>query len=177
MGGMIAQTAAIEHPERLLTLTSLMSTPGGLANSLARPRAIRALLAPAPRTRAEAMERSVDFFRTVGGSRPGLPEAAVRELAGRCWDRGRNPRGFLRQLAAIAASGDRRPALAEVTVPTLVLHGDEDPLIPARAGRATARAIPDATLRIIDGMGHNLPPDAWEELHDAIEEHARRHQP
>ena len=173
LGGMVAQTTAIAHPRRLASLTSMMSNAGGGPGMIGSPRAMRMLLQPPPRTRDESIQRHVDFYRTVGSTAFAADWPSIRERAGRAYDRCFHPPGFARQLAAMLATGDRRPALRWVRVPTLVLHGSADPLIPPSGGRATARAIPGARLRVIDGWGHDLPPGAWPVLADLIAEHAR----
>jgi len=168
MGGMIAQTMAITYPARVLSLTSIMSTTGERSLPPARPEAAAVLLLPAPADRAGNVERAVHIFRTIGS--PGFPfdEARVRDLAGRSYDRCFSPAGAARQLVAILASGSRRKALAAVTIPTLVIHGRDDPLIPLEAGLDTARAVPGAELLVIDGMGHDLPRAAWPEIVERI---------
>ena len=168
MGGMIAQTMAINHPASVLSLTSIMSTTGERSLPPARPEAAAVLVLPAPSDRAGNVERAVHIFRTIGS--PGFPfdEARVRDLAGRSYDRCFSPAGAARQLVAILASGSRREALAAVTIPTLVIHGRDDPLIPLEAGLATARAVPGAELLVIDGMGHDLPRAAWPEIVERI---------
>jgi len=168
MGGMIAQTMAITYPARVLSLTSIMSTTGERSLPPARPEAAAVLLLPAPADRAGNVERAVHIFRTIGS--PGFPfdEARVRDLAGRSYDRCFSPAGAARQLVAILASGSRREALAAVTIPTLVIHGRDDPLIPLEAGLDTARAVAGAELLVIDGMGHDLPRAAWPEIVERI---------
>ena len=174
MGGMIAQTLAIEHPARVRTLTSIMSTTGHPDLPAATPAAMTALLTPAPTEREAAIERGVEFWRTIGS--PGFPadEDEIRAQAARAFDRGVNPAGVARQLVAILASGHRRDALGAVRAPTLVIHGADDPLIPAPAGRDTAAAVPDAELLLIEGMGHDLPRALWPRIVDAIAKHAGR---
>jgi len=174
MGGMIAQTLAIEHPARVRTLTSIMSTTGDASLPQARPEAMAALLTPAPTERAAAIEHGVRLWRTIGS--PGFPfdESWVRARAALAFDRGQSPAGVARQLVAILASGSRRASLAAVRAPTLVIHGAADPLIPVEAGRATAAAVPGAELLEIDGMGHDLPRALWSTLVDAIAKHAAR---
>jgi pimeloyl-ACP methyl ester carboxylesterase len=174
MGGMIAQTVAIDCPERVRTLTSIMSSTGNPDLPPASPDALAVLLAPPPRTRAESIERSVTVFRTIGS--PGFPfdEAGVRERAERSYERGFNPDGTVRQLVAILASGSRTEALRSVTAPALVIHGKDDPLVPLAAGRATADAIPGAELLAIDGMGHDMPRALWPRLVEAIDTLAAR---
>jgi pimeloyl-ACP methyl ester carboxylesterase len=164
LGGMIAQTVAIRHPQRVRTLTSIMSTTGepGVANPTEEAGA--ALLSPPARSREEAMDRILEVRKVIGS--PGFPldEQDIRDRAGRAWDRGVNPAGFARQLAAVYASGDRTEALRSLDVPTLVVHGEDDPLIPASGGRATAAAIPGAELWTVPGMGHDLPRPLWPDL-------------
>jgi pimeloyl-ACP methyl ester carboxylesterase len=164
LGGMVAQTIAITHPERVLSLTSIMSTTGAPGISRPTDAATAVLLSPAPRTRDEAMERAVEGRKVLGS--PGYPrdEQEIRTRAGMAWDRGVNPEGFARQLGAVWASGDRTEALKALDVPTLVVHGEDDPLIPPDAGRATAAAIPDAELWTIPGMAHDLPRALWPDL-------------
>jgi pimeloyl-ACP methyl ester carboxylesterase len=169
MGGMIAQLLAIRHPERVASLTSIMSHPGDRWSSLAKPRALRALLQPPPRTREEAEALWLRFFGVVGS--PGFPldEADVRARAARQFERGVGGRGVARQFTAILAGTDRRPALRRLDVPALVVHGAEDPLVPRRGGEQTARALEGAELLCIPGMGHDLPRAVWPRLLDAIE--------
>ncbi len=173
MGGMIAQTMAIRHPERLHSLTSIMSHTGDRRFMVSRPGALRVLLGPAPQNRDEAADRAEAFYRAVGGPRFPLDIESVRKRAARSFDRCSYPVGFLRHLAAILASGSRTAALRQLTVPALVIHGSADPLIRPGGGRATARAIPGARLEIIEGMGHDLPEGAWPLIIDAIVSHAR----
>jgi len=172
MGGMIAQTLSIVHQSRVRSLTSIMSGPGNRLTVLGgKPGAMLTLLRPPPRTREEAVEREIEFFTTCGGSGYPADRDLMRIQAERAWDRGPNPPGFARHIAAILATGDRSAALRFVRAPTLVIHGDEDPLIRPAAGRATARAIPGAKLRIIPGMGHSLPRGLWPRLIDEVATH------
>ena len=168
MGGMIAQALAIEHPQRVLTLTSIMSTTGNPNLPPAKPAALSSLLMPPPTDRQQSIERAVTVFRTIGS--PGFPfdEAEIRELAARSYDRGFNPDGVARQFVAIVASGSRTDALKSVKVPALVIHGKDDPLVPVEGAYDTAAAIPGAQLLVIDGMGHDLPRPAWPRVIDAI---------
>jgi pimeloyl-ACP methyl ester carboxylesterase len=168
MGGMIAQSVAIEFPSRVLTLTSIMSSTGNPDLPPATPTAMGVLLAPPPTTREEAIQRSVVVFRTIGS--PGFPfdEDDIRGRAARGFDRGFNPGGTVRQMVAILASGSRKEALKAVRVPTLVIHGKDDPLVPFPAGQDTAAAIPAAELLAIDGMGHDMPRAVWPRFIDAI---------
>jgi pimeloyl-ACP methyl ester carboxylesterase len=168
MGGMIAQALAIDFPQRVLSLTSIMSTTGNPQLPPPKPEAMGALMAPIPSTRDEAIARSVFVFRTIGS--PGFPfdEGEVRELAARSYDRGFHPAGVARQLVAIMASGSRVEALRAVRAPALVIHGAADPLVPVEGGRDTAAAIPGAELLLIEGMGHDMPRPVWPRMIDAI---------
>ena len=174
MGGMIAQTMAIRRPERVLSLASIMSTTGKRRAGFPRLRAFTVLLRRAPRDRDSYIKYVERIFKIIGS--PGFQrnEEWIRELAGRSYDRGVDRVGPGRQIVAIQASGDRTRALAGVRAPTVVIHGTEDPLIPARAGRATARAIPGAELVEIEGMGHDLPPELWQRIVDAVARNAAR---
>jgi pimeloyl-ACP methyl ester carboxylesterase len=174
MGGMIAQTMAIEHPERVHSLVSIMSNTGSRWTGMPSRKAMAVLLGRPPRGRAAAVERSVKTFSVIGS--PGYPfdEERVRRIAGRSYDRGHGAAGVLRQLHAITASGDRTQALHDVHVPTTVIHGTRDPLIRPAAGRATARAIPNARLKMIDGMAHDLPRQLWPVFAEEIATNAAR---
>jgi pimeloyl-ACP methyl ester carboxylesterase len=169
MGGMIVQALAIRHPRRVRTLTSIMSTPA--------PRIGRARLKAVLKlgrggdvaTVEEAAERMVDVFRTIGS--PGFPrdEVWLRDTGRRAYQRGHSDAGAVpRQLAAINASGDRRIGLSQVRVPTLVIHGESDPLVQPAGGRATAAAVPGARLVTYQGMGHDLPRELWPAIQDEI---------
>jgi pimeloyl-ACP methyl ester carboxylesterase len=169
MGGMIAQTMAVRHPQRVLSLSSIMSTTGEREVGQARAEAIAVLLSPAPADREGYIDFHITAFKTIGS--PGFPadDEFLRWRGEATYDRSYYPDGFKRQLAAIYASGDRTQALASVSVPTLVIHGRDDPLITVSGGEATARAIPGAELLVIDGMGHDVPPGVWERIIDAVE--------
>jgi pimeloyl-ACP methyl ester carboxylesterase len=157
MGGMIVQTAAIEQPKRVRSLVSIMSTTGSRRVGHPSYRTFGLLLGKPPREREAAIERVVKTFRTIGS--PGYPfeEERVREIAGRSFDRGHSEAGIARQLHAITASGDRTPALRKLDLPAVVIHGKSDVLVNPSGGRATAKAIPNARLKLVDGMGHDLP--------------------
>lgn len=171
MGGMIAQCLAIRHADRVQSLTSIMSTTGSRRHFRPQPRAVSALLGTRPATREGAMDYFVGFTRAMAGTGYPVDEAAARELAGRAFDRGNHPQGFLRQWAAILASGSRRRMLEDVRTPSLVIHGSDDPLLIPEGGRATARAIPGARLDMIEGMGHSLPAGVWPRIADGIARH------
>jgi pimeloyl-ACP methyl ester carboxylesterase len=174
MGGMIAQTLAIEFPERVRSAVSIMSTTGSRWVGLPSFKAFGALLAAPPRDRDGMIERTLRTFKVIGS--PGFPfdEERVREIAGRSYDRGHSAAGVARQLHAILASGDRTRSLRELDLPATVIHGGSDPLVRPAGGRATARAIPGARLRIIEGMGHDLPRGVWPQVADEVAATASR---
>lgn len=164
MGGMIAQTIAIEHPERVRSLTSIMSTTGDRRVGQATQEGANALLSPPPSSRQEAMDRAASIFRVIGSPGYEFDEAGVRERAGRAYDRANDPNGVARQLLAILASPDRTSTLRSLRVPTVVVHGADDPLVDVSGGYATAQAIPGSELFVFDGMGHDLPRELWPEV-------------
>jgi pimeloyl-ACP methyl ester carboxylesterase len=164
MGGMIAQTMAIEHPDRVRSLTSIMSTTGDPAVGQATRPAMAALLSPPASSREQAIERTLAIVRVIGSPGFERDEPELRRRTGLAYDRSNDPFGVARQLVAIAASGDRTAALRGVSVPTLVVHGADDPLVSVSGGRATAGAIAGAELAVFDGMGHDLPRDLWAEI-------------
>ncbi|MEW9530545.1 alpha/beta fold hydrolase [Microbispora sp. NPDC049125] len=165
LGGMIAQTVAVEHPSRVRTLTSVMSTPSARIGTMPSFGTIRALMAIAGAPvngPDDAAREAVAMKRLMGSPAYPFDEKATGEIARRSYERHPGtPEGDARQRAAISASGDRRAKLAGVTIPTLVLHGEEDPIIRPKAGRATAAAIPGARLVTYPGMGHDLPRALW----------------
>jgi pimeloyl-ACP methyl ester carboxylesterase len=172
MGGMIAQQLAIAHPDRLRSLTSIMSTTGSPAAGRPTEEAMAVLTRPAPTERAAYIERAVESAHVIGS--PGLvDEEQVRRRAAVAFDRAFHPRGVIRQLQAIMASGDRTVDLAGVAVPTLVVHGTEDPLVTISGGEATAEAIPGAHLHVIEGMGHDMPLALLPEIVGAVVAHTR----
>jgi pimeloyl-ACP methyl ester carboxylesterase len=154
MGGMIAQIVAAEHPDRVKSLTSIMSSPAPI---MPRPKVLRALLRPMARDREEAIRRMHAFFRLVGGSGYPLSEAELSAKVDRSVRRSFRPDSFARQLIAIQTGPSRVAMLRRVSAPTLVLHGSDDPLVPPEGGKMTAAAVPGARLRIVPGMGHFLP--------------------
>lgn len=174
MGGMIVQTMAIEMPDRVRSMVSIMSTTGNRRTGLPSVKAFGLMLAKPPRTREQVIQRVLKTFRVIGS--PGYPfeEDHLRELAGRSYDRGHSEAGVLRQLHAITASGDRTKSLHEVRTPTTVIHGSKDPLVHPSGGRATARAIPGTELRLIEGMGHDLPRALWPTFAEEIASNAAR---
>ena len=174
MGGMIAQQLAIDHPGLVASLCSIMSTTGDRAVGRPTPAAAAVLTRPAAATRDEAIAGAVAASQVIGS--PGFPvtdEERIRRAAAK-YDRGYRPAGTARQYAAILGSPDRTTALREVTVPTLVIHGEADPLVDVSGGRATAAAVPGAELLVIPGMGHDLPSPVWPRIIDAMVANARR---
>jgi pimeloyl-ACP methyl ester carboxylesterase len=172
MGGMISQQLAISHPDRLLSLTSVMSTTGDASVGRATDEAMAVLTTPAPTEREAYIEHTLRAAHVIGS--PGLvDEAVTRARAGAAFDRAFYPQGVLRQLQAIIGSGARTEALADIETPTLVVHGTDDPLITVSGGEATAAAIPGARLHVIEGMGHDLPMAFLPELVGAVVGHTR----
>jgi len=162
LGGMVAQTLAARHPARVRSLTSLMSAP-------AQPVNWEAVEARLPATsREEYVEQALQMFRLIGSPGYRGDEAWLADVAGRSYDRAHDPAGGVRQLLAIAASGDRTEQLRAIRVPTLVVHGEADPVFPVASGRATAEAIADAELLVLPGMGHSLPRELWPTIVDAV---------
>jgi pimeloyl-ACP methyl ester carboxylesterase len=174
MGGMIAQTLAIEQPERVLSLTSIMSTTGERRVGRPKLRAMGLLMRRAPSEKEAFIEHFVRTFRLIGSRGFPFDEPRVRKHVAEAYERDHSSAGTGRQLAAILASGDRTERLRSLSVPTTVIHGTVDPLVPFRGGRATADAIPDAKLIAIPGMGHDMPRETWPQLVDAISETAAR---
>jgi pimeloyl-ACP methyl ester carboxylesterase len=174
MGGMIVQSAAIEQPGRVRSLTSIMSTTGSRRVGHPSYRTFGLLLGKSPREREAAIERVIKTFRVIGS--PGYPfeEERVREIAGRSFDRGHSEAGIARQLHAITASGDRTSGLRKLDLPALVIHGKNDVLVNPSGGRATAKAIPNARLKMVEGMGHDLPRALWPEFVEEITATAAR---
>ncbi len=173
MGGMIAQLIAARWPERVRTLTSIMSTTGAPACSRPSMRTTALLLRHPRSDDIEAIVAHGTLAgRAVGGRFP-MEDAVMADRIRAETLRNRCPTGFLRQMAAIIADGDRTDRLRRITAPTLVIHGSDDPLVPVAGGRATARTIPGARLLEIDGMGHTLPPELVDPIVAAIDDHIR----
>jgi pimeloyl-ACP methyl ester carboxylesterase len=178
MGGFIAQTVAIEHPDRVRSLTSMMSSTGDFSVGQPNPEAMREISSwPPATTREEIIEWTVRAFRIVGSPGFERDEAAMRERATRAYDRANDPLGATRQRVACVASGDRTARLRSLAIPALILHGAADRMIDVSGGRATAAAIPNAELVIFDGMGHDLPPALWPELTSRIAGLVQRAEP
>jgi pimeloyl-ACP methyl ester carboxylesterase len=172
MGGMIGQIMALLFPERTKSLTSVMSTTGDPHLPPPQPEAPSVLVVPIPAERSAYIASWINVWRVLSGPKIQVEESLARKWAELSHDRGLNPNGFLRQMAAVIHSGNRKDALKNLTVPTLVLHGDADPLVPVECGIDTANSIPGAKFHIIEGMGHTLPEALWPKVIDAIAAHA-----
>jgi pimeloyl-ACP methyl ester carboxylesterase len=172
MGGMIVQTMAIEHPERVLSLTSIMSTTGEPDFFESSPEAMAILVSPPPADRESYIERAPMASRTMSPHRFSNDDAARRHAAA-SYDRMFYPEGGARQMAAVEASGHRADGLRMLAMPTLVVHGRVDQLILMKGGERTAELVPGATLMIFNDMGHDLPPHLWHQMTTAIATLAR----
>jgi pimeloyl-ACP methyl ester carboxylesterase len=166
MGGMIAQVIAIEHPDRVLSLTSIMSTTGHTEVGQPDPESMMALLSPAPTDRDAAIAQNVATSRLISGDL--FDEELSRSIATESYDRSFHPAGAAFQIAAIAATGDRTEQLSRLDVPALVIHGRQDSLVTLSGGEATALAIPGADLLVFARMGHDMPALYWPQMADAI---------
>lgn len=175
LGGMIVQTLALRHGPRLRSMVSIMSSTGNPELPPARPEAMAALLSPAGTTLEQVLDRAVTVARAIGS--PAYPdsEEGIRKRAQADFERSFYPVGAARQMAAIAVSGNRRPRLHEVSTPTLVIHGKDDPLVPLTGGIDTHEGIPGSRLEVFEGMGHDLPEPLWDDIVRLIAEHTARH--
>ncbi|KAA8787724.1 pimeloyl-ACP methyl ester carboxylesterase [Paenibacillus sp. 4624] len=177
MGGMIAQLVASQYSERVLSLTSIMSTTGNPELPPTSPEVMALMTRPAPNPMEDEgghLAQSVAFAKRIAGTGHAFEEDEYRSLIREEIQRAYDPGSVGRQIAAIAVSGDRRTRLAKVKVPALVIHGVEDPMFVPACGRDTAEAINDAELMLLEGMGHDLPKQLFETVVDAIERTARR---
>lgn len=168
MGGMIAQTIAIEYPGRVLSLTSMMSNTG--APGVGQPdfAALSGIGAPPQDDRQGYIEWQVRSLKAIGSTGFVFDEEAAAARAGKAWDRDHDPMGMLRQAVAVIKSGDRTERLQSLNLPTLVIHGDADKMCHVSGGEATAKAIPGAELVIYKGMGHGFPRELWNDIADRI---------
>ncbi len=169
MGGMIAQTMAIEHPERVLSLTSMMSNTGEPEFGQAQPQALTALLAPAPADREGYIASAEGWLAWHSRRYPELEE--TRMIAAESFDRGQYPEGTNRQLAAMLSSGSRAAGLSGLQTPTLVIHGLDDTLVTPSGGERTAALVPGAKLLLVEDMGHDRPRPLWPQICAAILDH------
>lgn len=167
LGGMVAQTMALEHPDRVRSLTSMMSSTGNPRVGQADFSAFAGLGAP-PNERQGFIDWQVRALRAVASPAFEFEEARIADVAARSWDRGHDPLGLARHAVASLASGERTERLRTLTLPTLVIHGTADVMCDVSGGHATASAIPDSELVIVDGMGHGLPRQLWPEFAERI---------
>lgn len=172
MGGMIGQHLALEHPKRVRSLVSIMSTTGNSEVGAGDPMVLASLLTPGPLEREASIAHGVEVNRQISG--PLWDRASAEERTAAGFDRSFHPDGASFQIAAMATSGDRTEQLTAVTAPTLVIHGREDKLIDFSAGLATAQAIPKSDLLLLGRMGHDLPEALWQQILDAIEHNTNR---
>ncbi len=172
MGGMIAQIIAIEHPDRVSSLISMESAVGETGQPESTPAAREAMFTAPPAQRDAYIQHMTKVFRVFSGGSDKFNESAEKEIAAASYDRAYYPVGFARQLTAILASGSRKQALESMKVPTLVIHGAQDALVPLQYGIETAEAIPEASLLVVEGLGHGLSyPELWDEIVEAISKH------
>jgi pimeloyl-ACP methyl ester carboxylesterase len=174
MGGMIAQLMAANHPERVLSLASIMSNTGHRWKGMPGLRIYPMFIKRPPDNREGAIESTVSTFRMIGSPAYPFDEDELRRVAEDSYERGYDPAGTARQLAAILTSGDRVADLRRITAPTVVIHGTRDLMVRPSGGRETAKAIPGARLVEIEGMGHDLPRPLWDRIIDAIVANAGR---
>jgi pimeloyl-ACP methyl ester carboxylesterase len=174
MGGMIAQVLAGQHPDRVLSLTSIMSTTGNRRVGQPAFKIYPMFLGRPPKGRDAYVKRGVKMFKLIGSPGFDFDEEGIREIAARSYDRDPTSSGTQRQLAAILAAGDRTADVRRIQAPTVVIHGTADPLIKSSGGKATAKAIPDSRLLLIEGMGHDLPRGTWPRIVEAIADNATR---
>ncbi|MHA1489228.1 MAG: alpha/beta fold hydrolase [Promethearchaeota archaeon] len=174
MGGMITQIIGYRHPLRVLSLCSIMSSTGNPDLPPPKPEAMKILLAPAPTEREANIEGSIKRMRVLYGSGFPFNEKKARKIVTESYDRCFYPPGYIRQIAAIMATGNRREKVATIKAPTLVIHGGDDPLVSIEGGKDTAKAINGSKLLIIDGMGHSMPPETWPRILEAITSNAAK---
>lgn len=175
MGGMIAQTIAIQHPSRVRSLISIYSTTGNPKLPKPTPEAMQVLVTPPPDKREEYIEYDLEVHKTIAGSELQIDEKWIRKIMAQSYDRCFYPQGTSRQLLAILTQIDWRSLLPLAKAPTLVIHGTDDPLVSVEGGKNTAKAIPGSELMLIEGMGHDLPHGgAWPRIIEAITVHTKK---
>jgi pimeloyl-ACP methyl ester carboxylesterase len=173
-GGMIAQSIAIRHPSRILSLTSIYSTTGNPKIPQPTPEVIELLVSPPPTEREACIEHMMRLFKTLNGPRYPIDKIWTYKIMAESFDRCFYPQGIARQLVAILTQSNREPVLSSINVPTLVIHGTSDSLVSVEGGKTTAKVIPGAQLMLIDGMGHDLPHGgAWPQIINAIATHTQ----
>lgn len=173
MGGMISQLVAAHYPRRICSLTSIMSTSGEWGKGVASLKVSRQMLRPASKDRS-ALENGVDTWRMIGSPGYPLSESEIEAILRAEYKRSSNPAGYLRQIAAVRTAPGRGSLLSKLKMPVLIIHGREDLLVPVSGGIDTAKYIPHATLKIFDGMGHDLPEQLLPTFADLIAENARK---
>jgi pimeloyl-ACP methyl ester carboxylesterase len=173
MGGMIAQTIAIEFPSRIKSLTSIMSTTGSLNIGQPDIKSLFHLGEPPYNDRQGYIDWRVKSLKAIGSPEYMFDEESTSRTAGLSWDRDHDPFGMMRQSVAVLKSGDRTSKLKDLKIPTLVIHGDSDKMVNVNGGIATADAIPNAKLKIFKGMGHGFPKELWNEMTNLITEHVK----
>jgi pimeloyl-ACP methyl ester carboxylesterase len=172
MGGMIAQTMALRHPSRVLSLTSIYSNTGNPDLPQPKPEVLSAMMAPPPAERLANIEYMLGLFKMIAGYGFPFDEDWTRRIMAASYDRCFYPQGTGYQMIAVAAQNNRKDVLASIKVPVLVIHGTDDPLVPVEGGKETAAVIPGAELILIEGMGHDLPHGgAWPQIVEAIAAH------
>jgi pimeloyl-ACP methyl ester carboxylesterase len=172
MGGMVAQMMAIEYPRRIISLISMQSSTGDPGLPEAEPQAMEAMVAPPPIERDDYIQHMADVYRAFAGGSDKYDERLQNEISASSYDRSFYLMGFTRQLAAVFACGSRKDALAAIKLPTLVIHGSHDALLPLAHGKDTAEAVPGAKLVIIKGLGHGMVyPQLWDEIIEALSAH------
>ena len=174
MGGMVGQMLAINRPERVRSFVSIMSTTGSRFVGQPAAAIYPFFMKPMPTSKEAYIERALKLWAVIGSPRFETSEDDLKEMLSLAYDRGLSPAGTMRQLAAIVASGNRTKDLTRIKAPTLVIHGTDDRMVRVSGGKATARAIPDAGLELIEGMGHDLPRGIWHRLIAGIEQTAAR---
>jgi pimeloyl-ACP methyl ester carboxylesterase len=177
LGGMVAQCLALAHPEKVRSLTLIMTNSGDIWANIPRFKAVSALLGKPGKTREAAIERAIAGFQAIGGTLHNTPRERAGSLAGLQFDRGIHPRGFARQFAAVMAAPSRLRRLRSLRSPTVVVHGAEDPLVAPLGGRLLAAVIPGAKLALIRGMGHDMGPSVWRYVIERIVDNSRREGP
>lgn len=174
MGGMIVQTIAVEHPDRVASLCSIMSRTGAFKDALPAPKQLAAMMRPVAKSYDAYIERTLEMIPLLGSPAYPMDEERLLKLADRAWERGIHRQGTARQLHAINVQPNREKALGKLRMPAVVLHGSADKLVPPRGGRATADAIPGARFRMFEGMGHDLPLELWPLFAAEIDANANR---
>jgi pimeloyl-ACP methyl ester carboxylesterase len=173
MGGMISQLVAAHYPQRIRSLTSIMSTSGEWGKGVASLKVSRQMLRPVSKDRT-ALENGVDTWRMIGSPGYPLSEREIEAILRAEYKRSSNPAGYLRQIAAVRTAPGRATLLSKLVMPVLIIHGREDLLVPVSGGIDTAKHIPHATLKIFDGMGHDLPKELLPEFTDLIVENTKK---